>query len=102
MRRIKNNGVAELSHPIQRPHVSNQIIVTKAGSSFCKDELGASKRFKFLRDITHVPGCKELPLLYIYRSPCLSGGFQQVGLPRKKCRYLEYIDRLRRNCRIFW
>src|SRR6516164_287644 len=93
MRGIKDNWISKFPDPIKRTHICNEIVVAETDASLGKDVRTASESFEFLRDVSHIPGRKKLPLLYINRPACLSRSANQIRLPAQEGRNLQKVDR---------
>src|SRR3979411_1927643 len=77
---IKDDRIPKLANPVERPHISHQVVITKACTAFRKYEAGTTECLEFFGNIAKIPRSKKLPLFNVdrlARSGCCS---QEIGL----------------------
>ena len=85
------NAALKSTHNCQAAHVSNQSIVTKAGTAFSQHNIMIACLLSFFQYIFHVPGCEELAFFNINYTSCFCCFVNQIRLTAKKRRYLQNI-----------
>src|SRR5215471_5391582 len=92
MRAIHDNWYSMCLHPGNVPVIDYQVLVTESGASFGKYDLVVPCFSDFFHCKFHRRTADKLSLLHInYFSGCCCC-FQQIGLPAKKGRDLEYVN----------
>src|SRR5215469_3671286 len=89
---IKYNRISEFPDPIKRTHICDKIVIAETDASFGKDVRTASESFEFIRDISYIPWCKKLSLLYIDRAPRLCRSANQIRLAAQESRNLQKVN----------
>src|SRR4029077_6776544 len=97
MGRIENNAISRFAHPIERTHISHEIIVTERRAALGKTEFVVPERNEFLGDVLYVPRREKLTFLYVNRSPGFRRRTKQISLPTEKCRDLQHVDLVARD-----
>ena len=91
MSSIHHYRIPQLTHNCQAAHVSNQSIVTKAGTAFSQHNIMITCLLSFFQYIFHVPRCEELAFFNINYTSCFCCFVNQIRLTAKKRRYLQNI-----------
>ena len=81
---IVNDGIAEFGEDGKGAHVDDEVIVAEAGAAFGENDLGVAGGSDFFGDVAHVPGRKELRLLYVDDATGFGGGEEEIGLAREE------------------
>src|SRR5215469_16792644 len=97
MCRIENDAIACITHPVERPHVGNEIIIPKRGAALGETKLCVAEGNQFLGDVSHIPWRKELAFFYIDRTARFRSSTQKIRLPAEKCGNLQHVDLLAGN-----
>src|SRR5258707_2143846 len=74
MRGIENDALAELANPVERAHVSHEIVVSEGRAALGEKETLAAERAQLVRDVAHVPRREKLALLHVHNAPRRRGG----------------------------
>ncbi len=77
---IVDNGIAEFGEDGEGAHVDDEVIVAEACAAFGEDDFAVAGRSDFFGNVAHVPGRKELSLLYVDDATGFGGGEEQVSL----------------------
>src|SRR5271165_1643075 len=62
---IVDDRIAELGEHGKGAHIDDQIVIAETSTAFGQDDLRIAGGGDFFGDVAHVPGRKELSLLYI-------------------------------------
>ena len=88
---IVDNGITELGEDGEGAHVDDEVIVPEACAAFGEDDSGVAGASDFFGDVAHVPGRKELSLLYVHDAAGFGGGKEEIGLAREEGGDLEDV-----------
>lgn len=91
---VENDGITELAHFDEPPHVDHEIVVAKGGATFSEEDAMAAGLLDFADDGPHVAWSEELPFFDIDGSAGGGGCEEEVGLAAKESGYLEDIGDL--------
>ena len=92
MSRVENHAISRFANPGKRPHIGDEIVITKSGSAFCKHELPGAEVFKLLRNIFYLPRREKLPFFHVHCSARFRRSTQQISLTAQKRGDLQKID----------
>src|SRR6267143_691370 len=92
MRRVEDDGITGLAHPVERAHVRDQIVVAESCAALGETKFLTTERRQFLSNIFYVPRRKKLSLLHVDRASGFRRRFQKIGLAAKKRGDLQQID----------
>src|SRR6266850_111626 len=68
MRRVEDDGITGLAHPVERAHVRDQIVVAESCAALGETKFLTTERRQFLSNIFYVPRRKKLSLLHVDRA----------------------------------
>ena len=77
---IEDYREGKFTHDNQGAHIGYQVIVTKSSTPLGQKDLAITSGEDFLNDMFHIPGGRELTLLYIDRLTSFGYCQDQVGL----------------------
>src|SRR4029450_11936413 len=97
MCRIENDAITCVTHPVERAHVGDEVVIPKGGAALGEAELCVAEGDQFLGDVSHIPRCEELAFFYVNRTTRLGSGTQQIRLPAEERRDLQHVDLLPDN-----
>lgn len=89
---IKDDAVAELTHPVEGAHIGDEILVAKGGAALGEEEILTADGLELFSDVFDIPGGHELSFFDIYSTSCLACGEDEVGLTGEEGGDLEEID----------
>ena len=81
---IVDDGTAEFGEDGKGAHVDDEVIVAEACATFGEDDFGVAGGSDFFGNVAHVPGRKELSLLYVDDATGFGGGDEEIGLAREE------------------
>jgi hypothetical protein len=87
-------GVGRGRHFGQAPEIDDQRVVPERDTTLRHEDPLVAGATHLLDRVFHIPRRQKLPLLDVDRDPCLTGGEQQVGLPRQESGNLQHIHHL--------
>src|SRR5262245_21295507 len=95
---IEDDRIAEALHNRNRAHIDDQVIISKTRAAFSDNNFAPPTGFELFDDVADLPGCEELPLLDVDRSPALGSSDEQVRLPAEKRGNLDNISHFGDGC----
>src|SRR5262245_10969251 len=89
---IENDAITFVTHPVERAHVGDQVVIPKGGTSLGEAELCVTEGDQFFGDVSHIPRREELAFFYVNRTTRCCSGTQQIRLPAEERRDLQHVD----------
>src|SRR5512132_3665370 len=97
MCRIENDAITCVTHPVERAHVGDEVVISKGSAALGETKLCVAEGDQFLGDVSYIPRREELTFFYVNRTTGLRGGTQQIRLPAEERRDLQHVDLLAGN-----
>ena len=91
---IVDDGIAEFGEDGKGAHVDDEVIVAEACATFGEDDFPVAGGSDFFGNVAHVPGRKELSLLYVDDATGFGGGEEKIGLAREEGGDLQDVRNL--------